>query len=167
MKKIIFPVVIGIIIALFVYKAVDREEKPILPDAPAWTLLDTNGNSVSLSDYKGKPLILHFWATWCPYCKKIQPALNTIYESHKQEGLVLLGISWWEDEGAQPQQVLIDRGFQFKTLLEGDEVAKLYGIKGTPATFFINKKGKIIYASNSSDPDDPRLAKAVEVLLND
>jgi len=46
------------------------------PTAPAWQLKTQIGKTISLSDYKGKPIILHFWATWCPYCKKLQPKLE-------------------------------------------------------------------------------------------
>lgn len=134
--------------------------------APDWTLADADGNSVSLSDYKNKPVILHFWATWCPYCKKVQPGLDRLYRQHHQQGLEVLGISWWEDEGAEPQKELENRGHRFKTLINGDAVAKKYGVRGTPTTFFIDRNGEIVWVSNTSNPDDPALEKAVLRLLN-
>ena len=135
--------------------------------APAWTLKDANGYGVSLSDYQGKPLILHFWATWCPYCKKLQPGLERLYRKYKEDGLEVLGISWWEDEGALPQKVLEDRGYTFKTLVDGDAVANQYGVKGTPTTFFINKEGLVVWMTNGSDPDDPKLEEVVRGMLGD
>ena len=135
--------------------------------APDWILKDANGNEVSLSDYREKALILHFWATWCPYCKKLQPGLERLYRKYKEDGLEVLAISWWEDEDARPQEVLEDRGVTFKTLLDGDDVAKEYGVKGTPTTFFINKRGKLIWVTNGSDPDDPKMEEVLRGMLAD
>lgn len=133
--------------------------------APEWTLKDAEGNEVSLSDYRGKPLILHFWATWCPYCTKLQPGLESLYQDFQQDGLELLGISFLEDEGAEPQKALESRGHTFKTVINGDEVAKEYGVKGTPTTFFIDRNGTVIWMTNNSNPDDPAFEQAVEYLL--
>ena len=138
------------------------------PDiAPDWTLKDAHGQEVSLSDYQNKSLILHFWATWCPYCKKLHPGLERLYQKYKIDGLEVLGISWWEDEGALPQKVLVDRGFTFKTLVDGDAVAKQYGVKGTPTTFFIDKEGVVVWVSNGSDPDDLKMEEVVREMVEE
>ena len=133
--------------------------------APSWTLKDAEGNNVSLADYRGKPLILHFWATWCPYCKKVQPGLSALHAKYQSQGLELVGISVREDAGAQPQQVLQERGHTFKTLLFGETAAEAYGVPGTPTTFFINQKGQLIGGSNSSNPDDPVWEEAITYML--
>ncbi|MEP5765616.1 MAG: TlpA disulfide reductase family protein [Halieaceae bacterium] len=133
--------------------------------APAFVLADSDGMLISLSDYRGSPLVLHFWATWCPYCKKLQPGLEALQAAHADEGLVLLGISFREDRGAEPQQVLKSRGLHFKTLLEGEDVAALYGVRGTPTTFFIDRQGRVLGMSNTSDPDDPVLEDYVGMIL--
>lgn len=127
--------------------------------APAFVLPDANGRQVSLSEYRGKPLILHFWATWCPYCKRLQPGLAAVARQYADRGLVLLGVSFSEDEGAEPQAVLRQRGLHFKTLVDGDAVAQLYGVRGTPTTFFINRAGEIVGMTNTSDPEDPVLQR--------
>lgn len=133
--------------------------------APEWSLKDAQGNSVKLSDYKGKVLLLHFWATWCPYCKKVQPGLERLYTQYKDQGVEVLGISGWEDPGTKPQQTLKKRGHTFKTLINGDEVAKQYGIKGTPTTLYIDRKGQIKWATNTSNPKDPELEAQLQSLL--
>ena len=133
--------------------------------APDWTLQDAQGNDVSLSDYKGKVLILHFWATWCPYCKRVQPGLDKLYKEYKEQGLELISISFAEDEGANPQKSIDDRGHHFKTLLNGDEVAKQYQVSGTPTTFFIDKKGELAAVTHTSNPEEPGMRKIVEKLL--
>ncbi len=127
--------------------------------APSFTLLDAQGVQVSLSDFRGKPLVLHFWATWCPYCKKLQPGLERLARAHASSGLVVLGISFREDEGAQPQAVLRERGLTFATLLAGEQVAQAYGVRGTPTTFFIDRKGAIVAMTQTSGPDDPVLQR--------
>lgn len=133
--------------------------------APAFALPDANGKQVSLSDYQGQPLILHFWATWCPYCKKLQPGLEAVSQQYAEQGLVLLAVSYNEDEGAEPQAVLRRRGLHFKTLVNGDAVAGLYGVPGTPTTFFINRDGDIVGVTNTSNPEDPVLQRLALVAL--
>ncbi len=125
--------------------------------APDFALADARGKQVQLQDFKGQPLILHFWATWCPYCKKLQPGLQALADEYQAQGLVLLGISFREDEGVQPQAVLNERGHSFSTLVAGEEVASLYGVRGTPTTVFIDRRGQIVGVTNTSAPDDPKL----------
>jgi cytochrome c biogenesis protein CcmG/thiol:disulfide interchange protein DsbE len=133
--------------------------------APDWTLKDTEGNEISLADYKGQPMILHFWATWCPYCKTLQPGLESLYQDFKSDGLALVGISILEEDGAEPQKELEARGHSFKTALNGEKVAEWYGVKGTPTTFFITKQGTVIWMTHNSDPNDPKFEQAVEYIL--
>ncbi len=133
--------------------------------APDWALEDADGNIISLSDYNGKPLILHFWATWCPYCTKLQPGLERLYQEFKADGLEVLGISFLENDGATPQKALVKRGHTFKTVLHGEQVAGEYGVRGTPTTFFINKQGTIVWTTNNSDPEDLALREAVSYML--
>lgn len=135
------------------------------PEAPNFSLQDSQGNQVQLSDYKGKPVILHFWATWCPYCKKVQPGLDKLYQAHKKEGLVLLGVSFREDEGAKPQEVLDARGMSFKTLINGEKVAARYGVRGTPTTMFIDRKGQAQGVTQTSNPKDPGLVRLTDLIL--
>ena len=62
------------------------------PTAPAWQLSTQNGENISLSDYQGKPVILHFWATWCPYCKKLQPKLVALEQKYQESGIEIIAI---------------------------------------------------------------------------
>lgn len=133
--------------------------------APDWELKDAAGNTVRLADFRGKPLIMHFWATWCPYCKKLQPELDRLYLKYRDQGLALIAVSFREDEGAEPQTVLEKRGHHFKTLVNGDEVARLYGIKGTPTTLFMDKIGRIVLTTSTSNADDPTLEETARLLL--
>ncbi len=115
---------------------------PVWSDsAPEFSLPDSTGKTVALDDFKGKPLVLHFWASWCPYCKKVQPGLENLVIENAEHNLVLLGINFREDDGVNPQEVLSKRGHIFKTLVQGDDVARSYGVKGTPTTFLLIEVG--------------------------
>ncbi|NQZ87432.1 MAG: TlpA family protein disulfide reductase [Colwellia sp.] len=154
-----------ILSSLFTFNAQannDTNEK-----AQDWALKTQTGKSISLADYQGKPVILHFWATWCPYCKKLQPKLVELKEKYKSTGIEIVAISFNEDEGVNPQDSITQRGYEFITAVEGDKVAQQYGVKGTPTTFFINRSGKIIFKSSSSNIADPRLELAVKEIIKE
>jgi thiol-disulfide isomerase/thioredoxin len=133
--------------------------------AKPWQLKTQSGEAMSLAQYTNKPVILHFWATWCPYCKKLQPSLVALQKKYQAQGVELISISFNEDEGALPQDELISRGYSFLTAVKGEEVAKLYGVRGTPTTFFINRKNEIIWKTSSSDKTDPRFDLALQEII--
>ncbi|PKG56042.1 TlpA family protein disulfide reductase [Shewanella sp. Choline-02u-19] len=133
--------------------------------AADFSLKDASGQLHSLADYKGKPLILHFWATWCPYCKKLQPGLEKIRQNNQQSDLQVLAISFNEDDGAKPAEMLLARGIQIPTLVDGEKAAADYAVAGTPTTFFINRLGEVVWKTNISDPNDRKLVDATEYIL--
>jgi len=133
--------------------------------APPWQLTTQTGEKLSSSYYQGKPIILHFWATWCPYCKKIQPKLVELEKKYKSSGIRIVAISFNEDDGATPQDEIKKRGYSFITAVNGEIVANQYGVRGTPTTFFINRQGKAIYKSTSSDVNNPKLELAVQEII--
>lgn len=134
--------------------------------APAWELMTKTGERVSSTDFDGEPLVIHVWATWCPYCKKLQPGLDRLYKKYHADGLNMIALSVREDDGATPQAVLDERNLDIKTVVNGEKVAALFGVAGTPTTIFINRKGEIIAQTSSSDPDDPRLEQVFKHLVN-
>jgi thiol-disulfide isomerase/thioredoxin len=137
-----------------------------LPLMPQWQLYNEEGLLVKSSDFLGKPLVIHFWATWCPYCKKLQPGLDKLYQKYQADGLQMIAVSIREDDGATPQKELDSRGMSFKTLVNGTEMARnLFNVNGTPTTVFIDKTGHIVGNTRTSDPDDPRLDKIVKYIL--
>lgn len=130
--------------------------------AMPWQLKTQSGEDISLSQYQGKPVILHFWATWCPYCKKLQPSLVALQKQYQAQGVTLLAISFREDEGAKPQDEINNRGFDFITAVNGEQVANDYKVRGTPTTYFLNRHHEVIFKTTSSKTDDPRLALALK-----
>ncbi len=135
------------------------------PTAPPWQLTTQEGKTISLSDYQGKPVILHFWATWCSYCKKLQPKLVELEKKYQRSGIKIVAISFIEDDGAIPQYEINKRGYNFITAIKGELVADQYGVRGTPTTFFINRQGQTIYKSTNSDVNNPKLSLAVQEII--
>ena len=131
---------------------------------PSFSLssLDKAENILTEADVKfGEPVLLNVWATWCPYCKRLQPKLSELQKKYQASGLELLAVSFNEDEGAKPQDEIYARGYDFITAVKGEAVAALYGVRGTPTTFFIKRSGEVLYRSSSSDISNPKLEQAV------
>lgn len=161
-KKLITVALIAL--SLFSINA-NAEESAVAPQAPVWQLKTQSGDTISSAQFDGQATILHFWATWCPYCKVLQPKLVELEKKYQQQGVKLVAISFNEDDGALPQDELIARGYSFPTAVNGDEVAMIYGVKGTPTTYFINKNNQVIFKYTSSDTSDPRLELAVKEIV--
>lgn len=147
----------------------DEDGNPIvkLDEAPEWVLTDGMGNNVSSADLAGKPYVLTFWATWCPYCKKFQPGLDYIALDYIEIGIPTYAVSFWENEGATPVEEMENRGLYLPVLVEGDQVAKAFGVLGTPTTIFVNQDGEIVYRHTAFDPNDPQLRVAYEQLKDE
>ncbi|MFT4941156.1 MAG: cytochrome c biogenesis protein CcmG/thiol:disulfide interchange protein DsbE [Paraglaciecola sp.] len=148
-------------------KGQSTADTSVLPLAPVWSLYNEAGTEVQSSEFAGKPLILHFWATWCPYCKKLQPGLDKLYRKYRAQGLQMIAVSIMEEEGAAPQAELDSRKMSFNTLIKGEKMAQLFYVQGTPTTIFINSQGQVVASTRLSDPDDPRLEKVVKSLLTE
>ena len=114
-------------------------------EAPDFTLLGLDGRKVSLQDYKGKIVLLHFWATWCKPCIEEFPTIERIHKEYKDKGLVILAISI-DKGGREPVKSFIDKtGVSFPILLATDgNIKGAYWTWGTPTSFLIDRKGKIL-----------------------
>ncbi|RCX08086.1 thiol-disulfide isomerase/thioredoxin [Anaerobacterium chartisolvens] len=115
--------------------------------APDFTVLDADGNSVNLSDLFGKPIVLNFWASWCPPCKSKMPEFNEVYEEVGEDITFMMvdladGQRETKEKGAQ---YVKDQGFSFPVYFDTkqDAVSK-YGIASIPTTIFIDKDGYIV-----------------------
>ena len=107
-----------------------------------FTLMDLNGKSWTLKDLKGKIVLLNFWATWCPPCRKEMPDLEALYKQFEPQGLVILGIS--DDDPAKVREFVQKQGTSYPVLLDPDsKVNELLHIKGIPKTFVYDRGGKI------------------------
>ena len=119
--------------------------------ALAWTGKGADGNIIAFDPtHRDKPAILLFWATWCPYCEKLMPSLQKVYDAAGAKNLDVYAIDIKED--GDPVAALKDRGQTFTLVLDGDAIADQYRVKGTPGLFLIDTQGVVIYHPNTSDP---------------
>ena len=161
-KKLITAILVA---STFLSINANAEDTAVASQAPAWQLKTQAGDTISSRQFEGQGVILHFWATWCPYCKKLQPKLVELEKKYQHQGIKLVAISFNEDDGALPQDELASRGYSFPTAIKGDQVAMQYSVKGTPTTFFINKNNQVVFKSTSSDTSDPRLELATKEII--
>lgn len=116
--------------------------------APDFVLKDIEGNNVQLSHYRGKMVVVEFWATWCPPCKATIPGLIAVQEKYAGKGLVVLGVSI--DEGDDIRSKLSafskEHKINYPVLFGSEEVSRAYGVMSIPATFLVGKDQKIISA---------------------
>jgi peroxiredoxin len=111
--------------------------------APDFSLLDTEGEQISLSDFRGQPILINFWATWCGPCRLEMPAIQERFEKFKDDGFVVLAVDF--DEPLSDVRAYGDElGLTFTLLLDpGAEVQKLYRNRSYPSSFFVDADGVI------------------------
>lgn len=119
--------------------------------APSFTLPDLNGKQVSLADYKGKAVLLNFWATWCGPCKLEMPWLVQLRDKYKDQGFEVLGIESdnYDDDpkGLATYKAGVVKsatalGVDYPILLKGDSISKPYGgLDGLPNSFYVDRNG--------------------------
>jgi peroxiredoxin len=109
-------------------------------------LLDATGKKVTLSDFRGKRVLLNFWATWCPPCRVEMPHLQKFYHEFKDSGVVVLGVNLTSTESSVQKVKLFaeEQEIQFPILLdERGEIMQTYRIRAYPTTFIIDSTGKV------------------------
>lgn len=123
--------------------------------APAFSLTDTTGKKVSLASYKGRPVLVNFWATWCGPCKYEIPWLTTLKTQYAAQGFEILGVSsdeldTTEKATATDQKAAIVKAatalhMNYPVLIGGDTITKEYGgVDLLPQSFYVDKTGKVV-----------------------
>jgi peroxiredoxin len=120
--------------------------------APDWKLGDAEGRTHSLSDYRGKVVVLDFWATWCAPCSKVMPRMERLHQKYKGQGVAVFGVSSWET--GDPAAVMKKKKCTYGLLLKGEEVAPVYGVSILPAVCVIGVDGRVIYSHAGADHKD-------------
>jgi thiol-disulfide isomerase/thioredoxin len=116
--------------------------KSVGTPAPDFSLSNLQGKEVKLSQFKGKVVLLNFWASWCVPCRSEMPTIELLHREYKDKGLVVLGI---DDEESQKQAAFLQKfGFSFASLVESrKQASNLYRIGGIPTTVLIDQLGRI------------------------
>ena len=161
MKKILLIVGLALFVALMaaaaaLYNSLSGETPPLHIEAPEndtrvkapdFTTLDAEGNNVLFSDYIGKPIVLNFWASWCPPCKEEMPDFNKVYEEMGSEITFVMvdlvdGMRETKEKG---EKYVAEQGFTFPVYYDiKGEAGRVYGVSSIPTTIFIDKEGYII-----------------------
>jgi len=131
--------------------------------APDFTLPDLDGESVSLSDFSGKPILINFWNTGCPPCRSEMPYLQEVYDAQKDTELVMLIINLGESP-ATISDFLQSKGLSLPIIIDTDgDLARTYVLSGIPTTFFVDRDGiiksKVIGAFPNEAAIDSRLSE--------
>ena len=111
--------------------------------APDFQLTDLQGKTTRLSQYRGRVVLLNFWATWCTPCTKEMPAMQQAYDDLRDRGLVVLAVNELEDL-ERVRAHITEHGHTFPVVLDHDNrVANMYGVVGLPVTVFIDQQGRV------------------------
>lgn len=104
-------------------------------------------------DSEDKVSVVIFWATWCPYCATLMPHLEVLHRKYRNKGVKFYAIDIFEDGKLDPIQYFESKGYSYTMLLNGDDVANQFGVRGTPAVYVMGKDKKVVYKRPSGVSD--------------
>ena len=135
--------------------------------APDFTLKDVDGKTHKLSDYRGKVVMINFWATWCPPCRYELPSMQRAYEKLKRTDVEFLAINLGEDADTI-FTFTADYPVTFPLLMDLDSsVSNMYPVIGLPTTYFVNPEGVLVYrAIGSREWDEKQMLEKILSIKN-
>jgi cytochrome c biogenesis protein CcmG/thiol:disulfide interchange protein DsbE len=145
--KNVLTIIIWVI--LFSLSACTKKESP-LPvvgnKAPTFTLKDTGGKTVKLSDFSGKVVVIDFWATWCGPCKELTAELEQLYRKYGDRGVVILGISMDSGGGAvrKVKDFAGENNLTYSMLMDDGKASASYTVYNLPATYILDRNHIIV-----------------------
>lgn len=134
--------------------------------APDFTVLDSEGKEVKLSDLLGKPIVLNFWASWCPPCKSEMPEFDKVYAEMGEEIIFMMVdlVDGGRETQEKGEKYVADQGFTFPVYYDTKgEAGNTYGISSIPTTLFIDKDGYIITGTKGAINEDT-LRKGIDLI---
>ena len=120
--------------------------------APDWQLVDPSGKQHSLSDYRGKIVVMDFWATWCLPCKSVMWHMEKLHEKYPESKVVVLGVNCWDQ--ADAGVAMKRKNYTYTVLLKGEGIAVNYGISTLPSIYIIGVDGRVLYRHQGVDDKD-------------
>jgi peroxiredoxin len=133
--------------------------------APDFVLDDSKGATVRMSDYKGKVVLLNFWATWCHGCKLEIPWFIDFQNKYKHSGLAVIGVSMDDDGWKSVKPFLEEKRLNYSVVIGSEDLGKLYGLGSMPMTVLIGRDGRIA-ASYSGVVDKAKCEREIRTLLH-
>lgn len=171
---VIVAFTILLLVAVFGYKALLTYYKPQSNSSNSQikatdiTVKDINGNDVKLSEFKGKPVVMNFWASWCPPCKDEMPDFDKLYQEYNTKGVVFLMVNLTDGQRETidtATKFVKDSNYKFNIYFDvNSSAANAYNISSIPDTYFINKEGLIIN-SYVGAIDEATIQKNIDALL--
>ena len=132
--------------------------------APDFSLPDMDGTMVALSDFRGKPVVLNFWATWCAPCIREIPYLEANYRHYADQDVVVLGIN--AEENVAKAQTFVRKHMTYPVLFKGADVNSAYGVVSIPATFYIDREGIVRHhIVGTASESEAAVAERIQSLL--
>ena len=154
-------------------KGAQAFQKPASPRegffAPDFSLGLLDGGEVTLSELRGKPVVINVWASWCPPCRAEMPALEKSYRIYKEMGVVIIGVNTtYQDSEKDAAAFVQEFGLTFPIALDQDgATSKNYLITGLPTTFFIDSQGIIRTVIVGGPMSEAVIQTNIEALLKD
>lgn len=137
----------------------DLKGKP----APTWSLKSPDGKTVKLTDFKGKIVVLDFWATWCGPCRAAMPSIQKLSKQYEKKDVVVIGVNAWEKDSQLAVDYMKAQKFDYRLVLGGDRVAADYRVEGIPTLVIINTQGIIADIHVGYDPE---LQKKLSIIID-
>ena len=164
-KSAVFIAVIGLAAALYLHRRISspKASSSLLP-APAIALTDLSGETLSPSSYKGKVVLINFWAAWCTPCRAEIPQFVMLQDKYRSRGFQAVGISLDDPEGAL-RDFCRESGVNYPIVKGNQKIAEAFGgVLGLPTTFLIGRDG-LIRAKYQGATDFSKLEQEITALL--